>query len=83
MNNGQYFLEDLGNGVALEMVEIPGGTFQMGSNEYDDEKPLHAVTVPAFWLGKYEVTQAQWQAVMGSNPSYFKGDPKLPVERVS
>jgi len=73
----------------IEMVEIPGGTFQMGCGPkdrecFDDEKPRHPVTVPAFALGKTEVTQGQWKAVMGSNPSNFQqcgGD--CPVETVS
>jgi formylglycine-generating enzyme required for sulfatase activity len=74
---------DLGNGVKLAMIELPGGTFLMGSeNGSDDEKPVHEVTVSAFAIGKYPVTQAQWQAVMGDNPSHFKGD-DLPVENVS
>jgi formylglycine-generating enzyme required for sulfatase activity/tRNA A-37 threonylcarbamoyl transferase component Bud32 len=82
-----YFTEDLGNGVTLEMVEIPGGTFIMGSpaNEagrISNEGPQHQVTVPAFFMGKYELTQAQYQAIMGSNPSRFKGNNR-PVERVS
>jgi len=77
------FTQDLGNGVKLEMVEVPGGTFQMGSaNGRADEKPVHQVMVSAFVMGKYEVTQAQWQAVMGNNPSELKGD-DLPVESVS
>ncbi|MCC3440419.1 MULTISPECIES: formylglycine-generating enzyme family protein [unclassified Microcoleus] len=79
-----YFREDLGNGVVLEMVYIPGGTFMMGSPAtesgiYDRESPHHQVTVPAFYAGKYPITQAQWQAVMGNNPSHFRGE-KLPVE---
>jgi formylglycine-generating enzyme required for sulfatase activity len=68
-----------------EMVAIPGGQFQMGSNTGDsDEKPVRTVTVRAFMMGKYEVTQAQWKAVMESNPSSFKacGD-NCPVENVS
>jgi len=81
-----YFAEDLGNGGSLEMVGIPGGSFLMGSPDgkggNPDEYPRHRVTVPDFSIGKYEVTQAQWRAVMGSNPSYFKGD-DLPVENVS
>jgi len=70
------------------MVFVQGGTFTMGcTNEqgddcYDNEKSAHQVTVSSFYIGKYEVTQAQWQAVMGSNPSYFKGD-NLPVITVS
>ncbi|TFI53568.1 TIR domain-containing protein [Mastigocladus laminosus UU774] len=83
----KYFVEDLGNGVTLEMVQIPGGRFIMGSpageaGRYDNEGPQHEVTVPSFFMGKYVVTQAQYQAIMGSNPSHFKGE-KLPVETVS
>ena len=76
--------------ITLDMKSIPkgfvfvqGGTFQMGSNSGDsDEKPVHTVTVNDFYIGKYEVTQKEWKEVMGSNPSYFKGD-NLPVEKVS
>jgi formylglycine-generating enzyme required for sulfatase activity len=71
----------------MEFVLIPAGEFQMGSNDaqaFDDEKPVHTVRLTkAFYLGKYEVTQAQWEAVMGNNPSSFKGDTALPVESVS
>ena len=71
----------------LEMVEIRGGRFTMGSPESeqgrdDSESPQHRVIVPTFYAGKYLITQAQWEAVMGNNPSYFKGE-KLPVEKVS
>lgn len=66
----------------IEMVFVEGGTFDMGCNEYDQEKPVHSVTVGDFYIGKTEVTQAQYQAVMGNNPSSFKGD-NLPVEQVS
>ncbi len=67
----------------IEMVFVEGGTFEMGSNKGDsDEKPVHKVTVNSFYMGKYEVTQKQWKAIMGNNPSYFKGD-DLPVENVS
>jgi formylglycine-generating enzyme required for sulfatase activity len=70
-----------------EMVYVEGGTFQMGCTSEqqdcdDDEKPVHSVTVSSFQIGKYEVSQKEWVAVMGSNPSYFKGD-DLPVEQVS
>jgi formylglycine-generating enzyme required for sulfatase activity len=68
-----------------EMVDIPGGSFQMGSNNgHDVEKPVHSVTIKPFRLGKYEVTQSQWQAMMGGNPADFKncGD-DCPVEQVS
>ncbi|MBD2137242.1 SUMF1/EgtB/PvdO family nonheme iron enzyme [Anabaena sp. FACHB-1237] len=81
------FIQDLGNGVFLEMIAIPGGTFMMGSpnNEAErssDESPQHQVTVPSFFMGKYPLTQAQYQAIIGSNPSYFKGNNR-PVENVS
>jgi formylglycine-generating enzyme required for sulfatase activity len=84
---GQLFVEDLGNGVTLEMVSIPSGTFQMGSPttekaRQDDESPQYPVNVSAFSIGRYAVTQAQYQAIMGKNPSYFKGV-KRPVEQVS
>lgn len=65
-----------------EMVLVEGGTFMMGSNEYDDEKPVHKVTVPSFAIGKYSVTQELWMAVIGENPSRFIG-PLSPVEQVS
>ena len=65
-----------------EMVFVKGGTFAMGSNEYDSEKPIHNVTLDDFYIGKFTVTQAQWQAVMGKNPSHFKGE-NFPVEQVS
>ncbi|OBQ37020.1 MAG: serine/threonine protein kinase [Anabaena sp. CRKS33] len=86
--------ENLGNGVVLEMVAIPGGKFLMGSPEGqgdDSEKPQHQVTVPPFFMGKYPVTQAQWERVadlpkvkidLRSKPSHFKGA-NLPVENVS
>ncbi|MFO7973975.1 MAG: bifunctional serine/threonine-protein kinase/formylglycine-generating enzyme family protein, partial [Candidatus Hydrogenedentota bacterium] len=75
---------DLGGGVSMELVWIPPGEFRMGSEDgLDDEKPVHKVRIPqGFWMGKYEVTQAQWQAVTGNNPSKFKGD-RNPVETVS
>lgn len=73
--------------VPLVMVWIPGGTFMMGRypGEQDSnsgEDPQHSVTVPGFWMGKYEVTQAQWRALLGTSPSYFSGDSR-PVERVT
>jgi formylglycine-generating enzyme required for sulfatase activity len=74
--------------VNIEMVYVQGGTFTMGctseqgSDCISDEKPAHQVTLNSFYVGRYEVTQAQWRAVMGSNPSRFKGD-NLPVEQVS
>lgn len=79
------------------MVAIPGGEFLMGTEDeeierlnqkykvdlFNREKPQHKVTIQPFYMGKYQVTQAQWQAVMGNNPSRFKDDPQNPVERVS
>jgi formylglycine-generating enzyme required for sulfatase activity len=67
-----------------EMVLIPAGSFTMGSNEYADEMPTHTVSVRSFLIGKTEVTQGQWRAVMGNNPSSFGrcGD-DCPVEQVS
>ena len=74
--------------LIANMVRVEGGTFIMGatqeqgSDAESDEKPTHQVTLSSFSIGKYEVTQEEWEAVMGSNPSYFKGA-KLPVEQVS
>ncbi|NEO56616.1 MAG: SUMF1/EgtB/PvdO family nonheme iron enzyme [Okeania sp. SIO3B5] len=81
------FTEDLGNGVMLEMVAIPGGTFMMGSPENeaersDSESPQHEVTLQPFYMSKYPITQNQYQAIMGKNPSRFKGGNR-PVECVS
>ncbi|NEQ40605.1 MAG: SUMF1/EgtB/PvdO family nonheme iron enzyme [Okeania sp. SIO3I5] len=83
----EVMTENLGDGVSLEMVKIPGGRFFMGSPETevgrrDTESPQHYVDVPEFFMGKYPVTQAQWEAVMGNNPSEFKGANR-PVENVS
>jgi formylglycine-generating enzyme required for sulfatase activity len=107
----RFYIEDLGSGVTLEMVEIPSGTFTMGTsvaevehyvvrahrdkghidNVVREEMPKHAVTVPGFFMGMFEVTQAQWRAVaqmpkvkrdLESEPSGFRGD-DLPVEQVS
>ncbi|PHM09964.1 bifunctional serine/threonine-protein kinase/formylglycine-generating enzyme family protein, partial [Nostoc sp. 'Peltigera malacea cyanobiont' DB3992] len=82
-----YFEEDLGNGVTLEMVQIPEGTFRMGSPEDEtqreqDENPQHHVTVQGFLMGKYEITQVQYQTITRTNPSRFQGE-NLPVENVS
>ena len=67
----------------LEMVDIPAGKFNMGSNEYEDEKPIHEVIVPAFQIGKYPITESQYQAVMGKASSMFSGNPQNPVESVT
>ncbi len=69
----------------MKFVLIPAGEFQMGSTDGDDnERLVHTVRISQpFYLGKYPVTQAQWEAVMKNNPSRFKGDPNRPVEMVS
>ena len=74
--------------LVANMVYVEGGTFTMGATAEQGsdadgfEKPTHQVTLSTFYIGKYEVTQAEWKAVMGTNPSHFKGD-NLPVEFVS
>ena len=84
VNSGKFTV----NGVSFEMVRVEGGTFRMGATSeqeddaYSDEKPVHSVTLSSYYIGKNEVTQALWQAVMGSNPSNYKGS-DLPVECVS
>jgi eukaryotic-like serine/threonine-protein kinase len=86
--SAEIFTEDLGNAISLTMVKIPAGKFTMGSptsekNRDQDESPQHQVTLPAFFLGQMLVTQAQWQSIMGNNPSHFTGDSKLPVDSVT
>ncbi|KAF0236227.1 MAG: sulfatase-modifying factor protein, partial [bacterium] len=90
-NKAKYFCQDL-DGVLLEMVYIPKGEFLMGSDEGDkDEKPQHLVSIPSFFIGKYLITQAQWQVVanwpkvsqdLDPQNAFFKGD-LLPIEQVS
>lgn len=86
---GKNFTEKV-NGVEFEMIYVKGGTFMMGATEeqgddaYDREKPVHKVTLTKdYYIGKYEVTQGLWKAVMGSNPSYFNKGDNYPVEQVS
>ena len=99
-HTARYFIEKLPNlqpdDIQLKMVAIPAGSFVMGAPEEeaesnDYERPQHEVNIPAFCMGKYPITQAQWKAVAGlpqierelnPDPSYFKGN-NLPVERVS
>jgi formylglycine-generating enzyme required for sulfatase activity len=88
LDNKTSFIENLPNGITLEMVSLPAGQFLMGSPDSDSdaksyEKPQHQVKVNSFAIGKYPVTQAQYQAVMGNNPSHFKNNPQNPVENVS
>jgi formylglycine-generating enzyme required for sulfatase activity len=72
----------------IEMVLVRGGRFRMGCQSamescINDERPIREVQLNSFWIGKYPITQGQWQAVMGTNPSVFTGDPNRPVENVS
>ena len=75
-------------GVSFKMVKVDGGTFTMGAtaeqgkDAHDKERPVHQVTLTDYYIGQTQVTQALWKAVMGDNPSYYKGD-NLPVEKVS
>ncbi len=74
-------------GVSFTMIRVEGGTFTMGAtpeqeSEACDEKPIHQVTLSDYYISQTEVTQALWQAVMGSNPSYYKGN-NLPVHTIS
>lgn len=77
------------NGVTFNMIEVEGGSFTMGAtseqsgDNYSDEKPTHRVNLSGYCIGQTEVTQALWQAVMGTNPSNFPGDLNRPVENVS
>ncbi|MBW4625025.1 MAG: formylglycine-generating enzyme family protein [Brasilonema octagenarum HA4186-MV1] len=92
----EYFIENLGGSVLLEMVSIPEGKFQMGapldeSESLEDERPQHIITLQSFFMSRYPITQAQWRAIailpkikhhLNPGASCFKGD-NLPVERVS
>ena len=92
----RYFIEDLSDVVGLDMVLISGGSFEMGSPEseegrYERERPQHSVTAPTFFMGRYPITQEQWQIVaelpkikrdLRTTPFRFEGD-RHPVERIS
>jgi formylglycine-generating enzyme required for sulfatase activity/tRNA A-37 threonylcarbamoyl transferase component Bud32 len=70
--------------AGIDLVWIAPGTFSMGASGNPEEEPVHEVVIAnGFWIGRYPVTQAQWTAVMGKNPSGFTGDDHLPVENVS
>jgi formylglycine-generating enzyme required for sulfatase activity len=80
----EIVLEELG----LSLVLVPAGSFDLGSDQHADAKPVHTVVVAPFYLAKFELTQAQWKALMGKNPSYYQGEKfpqadQLPVEQVS
>jgi formylglycine-generating enzyme required for sulfatase activity len=84
---GEQYLENLDNGGVLEMVALPGGSFLMGCPESEtgwhrSQSPQHLVTLEPFFISKYPITQAQWQALMGRNPANFV-DALRPVEQVS
>ena len=75
-------------GVGIAMVLVPGGEFEMGSEQFPASKPVHVVRVRPFYLGQFEVTQGEWKSVMGSNPSAHQGGKfpdadRMPVEQVS
>jgi formylglycine-generating enzyme required for sulfatase activity len=92
--SAEFWAEDLGNQVLLDMVKIPSGTYLMGSTneeEEDNEQPQHSVTIPSFFIGKYPISQSQWRVVaagsqveipLNPDPSSFTGE-NLPVERIS
>jgi formylglycine-generating enzyme required for sulfatase activity len=80
MNN---FTEMLNPSCVLDMIFVEGDTFWMGGNEYNSERPMHSVTLSSFHIGKYPITQKQWKAIMGNNPSDFQHDENCPVENVS
>jgi hypothetical protein len=88
LGKAYYYREDLRKGIYLDMVYIPGGKFIMGASEREkdsekEERPQHEVILPSYWMGKYVVTQEQWEAIIiGSNSSKFKGA-KRPVVNVS
>ena len=74
--------------TGMEFVWVPGGCYQMGCGSWtdscdDDEKPVHEVCVDGFWISKYEVTQGEWEQIMGNNPSHFDNGDNYPVEEVS
>src|SRR4028119_1399220 len=85
------FTENIGNGVTLDMIAIPGGSFVMGSpttelQRENNENSQHTVNISPFFMGQYEVTQEQWQVVMENNPSNFKSilrSKKVPVDNVT
>jgi formylglycine-generating enzyme required for sulfatase activity/tRNA A-37 threonylcarbamoyl transferase component Bud32 len=83
----EQLLENLGGEIVLEMLQIPAGTFIMGSpndelEHWNDEEPQHQVTITSFLMGRLAVTQLQWQAVMSNNPAHFKGE-NHPIDNIS
>jgi len=89
-NNGTPTIIDFSDISNMEIVQestsmllVEGGTFQMGSTSIVPSNPVHSVTLSSFYIGKYEVTQTEWIATMGSNPSYYSSDLNRPVEKVN
>jgi formylglycine-generating enzyme required for sulfatase activity len=87
LDSNSQSIEITANGVTFKMIKVDGGTFTMGATTEQqkpvaDEKPTHQVKLSSYYIGETVVTQALWVAVMGSNPSEFKGS-NLPVESVS
>ena len=75
-------------GLGISMVLVPAGSFDLGSEQYPDTKPVHTLNIAPFYLAKFEMTQAQWKSLMSANPSYYQGEKfpqadKMPVEQVS
>jgi formylglycine-generating enzyme required for sulfatase activity len=75
-------------GLNLEMMLVPAGSFEFGSERHPDTRPVHSVYIAPFYLGKFEMTQGQWTSLMSTNPSFHQGEKfpqagKLPVEQVS
>ncbi|MFQ5647539.1 MAG: formylglycine-generating enzyme family protein, partial [bacterium] len=93
LKEGDTYLVPMGVSGKLELQYIPGGTFNMGAySRADDQHPVHKVSLSPFWIGRYEITQAQWRAVTGGNVSYFYNEQHshthyqggtLPAEQVS
>lgn len=80
---GKTFIDPM---TGMELIFVQGGCYQMGDtfgDGSDDEKPVHEVCVDAYYIGKYEVTQSQYQELMKDNPSRFKSDKRFPVEQIS
>jgi formylglycine-generating enzyme required for sulfatase activity len=76
------------DGLGIGMVLVLAGSFDMGSDQHEDTRPVHTINVAPFYLAKYEMTQAQWKSLMSANPSFYQGDrfpqaDKMPVEQVS
>ena len=79
----ENYIERTKKGLNMKMIYVEGGTFSMGSTDGDsDERPVHSVTLDSYYIAETEVTQAQWRAVMGTDPSNYKGDNR-PVDNVS